>query len=144
MLRPVMSSKYNSEATAFIADINVTRLHDAWYSKKYTRRKYWIEKSTKGMYRFCSQGFDSHRGKWVRASKEKYYEFVAMIFEYGSMKKIYVHENLHESYIREYLEKYKFDDKQISRLELLIEKRLTGVKHHGIKLKTIQEQQSIS
>ena len=135
----VLGTNCNMEKKAVKTGASTTRLHYTMRGSKYSKIKHWVETNDNGCCRYCHSSYDEHRGKWTNPVKEKYYQFVAIYFDYGKLKKLYVHKNLHDSYITEYLDKYRFDDKQLSRLKHLIETRKTGVKHYGTESKTNYE-----
>lgn len=94
------------------------------FNARYTKRRHWIETNKKGMMRYCCQSYNDVKKQWANTTKkEKYYQFVAISIQFGVLKKIYIHPDLHISYIKDYLSKYLFDNVQMARIEQLIDER---------------------
>jgi hypothetical protein len=97
------------------------------YNEGKTRRRYWIEINKKGKHRICYASYNERSGKWTAPQKEQYYLFTFLAMDgIGSVRKIkrfYVNDYTHATYIEGYLERFEFDEIQKGRLEALLRRQ---------------------
>lgn len=104
-------------------------MHPRYSRERYPKRRYYVEANEKGKYRICYQSWDIVDSKWTKPQCEKYCDFVAIVRPLRltdsdvmptTVKKIYINQHTHFSYILSYLEQYEFTEDQKEVLAKLI------------------------
>jgi len=92
--------------------------------QRYATKRYWYEHRSTHGWRICTVSWDSWKECWTKPRKEAYFPFVAIGFNYTETFKVFVTDNLHHTYIDDYIEKHSFDEAQLFELRRLKEEKL--------------------
>ena len=120
MLRPVVSSIYNGDMKYHVTHYKL-KTSSIGSQRRHATKRYWIEVHPYRGHRLWYQSFDNKKQEWCKPRKGKFYPFVAISFWRTEITKIYIHKNLHPTYIDEYLRDFDFDESQRKRLEQIKE-----------------------